>query len=350
MSVKENTRVQWLDVCRGIGILFVLLIHSIPAVVREESLMANEIYKFLMTIGRQLLFLLSGYTLQLMMNREEKLETKKFIGKKIRSILKPYIVYGSIILIIFTSMNYIPTLNKILVSTNYGQVNLRKALYGIIMGEIPYALHLWFLYDLFIFIIVTYFIKRYIKHSNVVIIVIAVILWKVLYVRDWGNLIAIVNLMFFYIWFAIGSCIKINHKNIIRNVRHYIISSFIALLICWMGAIYIENINDLITTNWIVALTVNLLKTGSLVYLCIISSVIATGKLKNYLSIFGVRSMDLYLFQQPFFGSVLGTVLFKIKIIPIAGIVLITFCISLMATLMISSLLDKVNFFRRFIR
>ena len=71
------------------------------------------------------------------------------------------------------------------------------------------------------------------------------------------------------------------------------------------------------------------------------------GRTASVLQALGKRSFDFYLFQQPFFGSVFGTVLFSILGVPALLSVLGSFLLSLGAGWMISRMLDRTKHLKK---
>ena len=70
--MTNSSRKIWVDNARGIGILIIFMIHSVPSAVRADSMIARNIYDIGMFIGRQLFFLLAGYTFQLTLQKKNK--------------------------------------------------------------------------------------------------------------------------------------------------------------------------------------------------------------------------------------------------------------------------------------
>lgn len=126
-SKEETKRQTWIDVCRGIGILLVLLGHSRPP-------FRWLIFGFHMP----LFFILSGYLFR------EGRKTAEYLSMLFRRYIIPYFLYAGINLIITlikTAVEDTVTLDWI----------LRYLLHGILTGGewLPNSLPLWFLPALF---------------------------------------------------------------------------------------------------------------------------------------------------------------------------------------------------------
>lgn len=338
--MTNSSRKIWVDNARGIGILIIFMIHSVPSAVREDSMVTRNIYDIGMLIGRQLFFLLAGYTFQLTLQKKNKLSNWEYSISKFKKLIIPYLVYGFMIILIFSICFYIPGLSSLVEKTNYGKITIGKALNGILIGDVPYALHLWFLYDLFIFSIVTFALKKIGRYSNLVIIILAVLLWKVMSVRNWENCTAIVNVMYFYIWFVLGSVLPIEKMNK---------SCFISGLLLWI--LYLGMSKGIRTENvpstWIGDLCSNITLSGGFIAILIGISKYMRMFISKGLQYIGRKSFDMYIFQQPFLGSVLGTVLYKMLHFSVIWTIVATFVISIIGTLFISYILEKTVYLKK---
>lgn len=337
----EKKRVQWVDIARAIGVLIVLILHSATAAIREDSRFVLNVYTMAMWVGRQLLFFLAGYTFCLTYERHSEQSMMTYIGNSAKKLLVPYLVYGVGVVVIFAICFQFPYISDMIENTNYGRVSFRTVFRGMLVGDVPYAVHLWFLYDLFVFRVITFAVKRLGKCSEYILVAAAILCWWVLTWRDWGDYIAITNLFFFYIWFILGMIVPIDRLLTRRN-------GIIACGILVMGAFlnWYEEIN-MISGIWIEGFLINVLMVGSMLLLVLVLAQNITGEIGNRMERLGRRSLDLYLFQQPFFGAAFGTVIYRFFRFPPVIIMLITVCVSFTATLGISCVLDRMGKFSK---
>ena len=338
--MTNSSRKIWVDNARGIGILIIFMIHSVPSAVRADSMIARNIYDIGMFIGRQLFFLLAGYTFQLTLQKKNKLSNWEYSISKFKKLMIPYLVYGLMIILIFSVCFYIPGLSSLVEKTNYGKITIGKALNGILIGDVPYALHLWFLYDLFIFSIVTFALKKIGKYSDIIIIILAVLLWKVMSVRNWENCTAIVNVMYFYIWFVLGSVLPIE-----KMKKSCFISGLLLWILYWGMSEGIRNEN--VSSIWIGDLYSNITLSGGFIAILIGISKYMKSFISKGLQYIGRKSFDMYIFQQPFLGSVLGTVFYKILHFSAIWTIVVTFVVSIIGTLFISYILEKTVYLKK---
>lgn len=90
MKIKEKKqRLNWLDVVKGIGILFVVIGH----VYIEDGIFSRIIHG----LNVPLFFLASGYLSAY--QREWEKGKKEILDKKIRSILRPYILFSAVVMV-----------------------------------------------------------------------------------------------------------------------------------------------------------------------------------------------------------------------------------------------------------
>ena len=82
-----NKRVEWIDIAKGYGILFVIIGH----LYLQDSFLTTQIYTFHMP----LFFFLSGYVFS-----AKKYNFNEFIKRKAKTILVPYFALG-VCMIIF---------------------------------------------------------------------------------------------------------------------------------------------------------------------------------------------------------------------------------------------------------
>ncbi|MDI6619131.1 MAG: acyltransferase family protein [Clostridiales bacterium] len=151
----EN-RIQWADVLKGIGIIFVILGHAPKS---------GRLFTYIFSFHMPLFFFISGYLFSL--SRYPK--TLDFIKSRIKSLLIPYCWFSliSIIIFIFTSLS----------GPNKNSINFLSILKSFILAKrnfIFYNVPLWFLPSLFAVEIVYYLLKKYIKNNFLIIILLLI--------------------------------------------------------------------------------------------------------------------------------------------------------------------------------
>ena len=83
-TIDTDGRIQWIDTAKGIGILFVVLIHCIG----DTNFVLN---KFILSFDMQLFFFVSG-----LCSKRSSESFLKFCAKKAKSLLIPQFTMGVI--------------------------------------------------------------------------------------------------------------------------------------------------------------------------------------------------------------------------------------------------------------
>jgi len=135
---KKSSRIEYIDIAKGIGILLVALAHA------DISLISPYLHRLIYSFHMPLFFFLSGY----FFNPETPFW--KLIKKRFNSILKPYLITIALIYIAslsFTNMRFMNAFDRIL-----------RSLYG--TGYYIDWVQLWFLPSLFVTSLFAYIFYR----------------------------------------------------------------------------------------------------------------------------------------------------------------------------------------------
>ena len=290
MDKSRNTRFNYIDIARGIGLFFVILGHLI----KFNSIYFNWIFSFHIP----LFFIISGMCYEL----KKQPDFITYIKKKSKSLLIPYLVF----LIFGFIISYIIPIWR---DSAISEEAFRMAFY-LTQPELFHVGQIWFLVALFMSSILLYLVDNYIINKNKNI--------------KWKNIFNIILIIFFicialltrYIslpwkintalmgtaFMLFGSFIKRN--NFIEKIKSkkyisLIILIFLSIINYILGPLlngYV-NICDCVYGNvfyyFIAAIS------GS-VCILIISSIISRNKLleyygRNSLFMFSIHSMFLYL-------------------------------------------------------
>lgn len=133
-SVKSHNRVDWIDYAKGIGILLVVVGHTLRGLVNssilEASIQEQAVDKWIYAFHMPLFFFISG----LFIERSASKSLKAFLVNKLLTIAYPYFIWSILQELIrrLTGVNSEPI------------VNIWRILYEPLM-------QFWFLYVLFIF-------------------------------------------------------------------------------------------------------------------------------------------------------------------------------------------------------
>ncbi|MBQ3599722.1 MAG: acyltransferase [Lachnospiraceae bacterium] len=332
----EQNRVEWLDVARGIGLLLVIIGHTMTTPIRQASELANCIYTAIYFFHMPFMFYLSGRTFGMFWERNKTLANSKWIKKKWCTLMVPYFTYGVIVYFIFSVGNRIQGIDAILENAGYGRLGVTDWIFGVLWGDNLYAYHLWFIYALFLMNLVSFFMSKYIKKHQWILLVLGLILADARTYVDttyWG----IFNLfMKCYLWFIIGTYFDFS-KVVKKTWAIFWQMISVLYLICYTG-----NRNGFFTKldNQILEPVKWVMDVGMIMALIQISMLLS-GALRKFFSYTGQNSYGIYLFHQPFFASGSGLVLYKVLGLPLPIAILITFLLCYVVPLVMINLLNK---------
>lgn len=226
-----TSRITWLDRAKGIGILLVVIGHTVA----PSSITANTIFSFHMP----LFFILSGYLFNF--SKYEK-NISLLFKNRIKSLLYPYFVSGFIFFIIFLLFqcpnpivdtplsNILAILWQIIESSLYGvgAINIYTPLSNI--APVGPA---WFVVSLFCAeFLLLFFLKLTLNFNSVIsfffvlcISAAGVLIGKIIFL-PWSFDISMVGLLFLYVGYLM------KQYNILERINKQIL--FITLLLLWL--------------------------------------------------------------------------------------------------------------------
>lgn len=282
---KGNDKLQELQVFSGIAILCVVLIHNnayyllgvlkVQAYV-EGSFIVRLLDNFIHASVSMFIFI-AGYKYALNNVNDEY---KKYAIKKIKRVIKPFIIISMIFIIINNTGSHIYLINL---------RNMFKQFIDIFMGS-NYAYQLWYV-PMYIFISLTYPIiyKLFRKERSRILIILLIVLVEEILGRKFSSLSARpFNFVYYYIFFEMGLIFyKHDIKNkIVKWDIQIICAHIIAAVILTINPI--PNLYDLIQYyfEWPLCVTAYYLLSFRLI----------NNKMFNYL---GKYSFYIFLFHAP---------------------------------------------------
>lgn len=307
---KEEQTFQWINVAKGIGILLVLLGHSIRDDMRLEYAWIDNLYSFIYYFHMPLFFLISGFLFE--NSQKKRYCFKEIVYKKYRTLLLPYISYTVIIYLVFQVFAYIPQLRGAV--GNKEVYSFTGYLVDCIKGNNPYAFHLWYLLALFLMQIFSFISVHLLKglskkYRDLISFTLAALLYIVAYnVFPTGKAVdlMIVNLfMKTFVFFELG---RILYNIDIKCPRKgVVVSCVVVMVFSWIYiSCYQYTGHKMVVYE--IQLIFELLSKCALIWgLVEISIIIAPNALLEYL---GKRSFVIYLLHQPFVCAVLGSILY----------------------------------------
>ena len=208
-----KTRIKWIDVCKGLGIIIVILGHYIQTLYLNYGGIYTEIFYWIYSFHMPMFFFLSGLVYK-------KYTTKAFFTKKAKGLLIP---------VLFFSALY--TLYKFVI------IGDKSDLLDILMCKSDSFIHLyWFVWTL-LWVQVLFFILESITKNRFIVFIlsIAVLIFCMTgnYRENLLNLpLCIGNTLFLLPFYIAGVLTK--GINFCKLIRFFVIIFSMDLFICWI--------------------------------------------------------------------------------------------------------------------
>lgn len=215
----NRKRIEWIDICKGLGIIAVILGH--------KGIMFPYIYSFHMP----LFFFLSGY----LFTYEKYPNLLKFIKTKAKSLLLPYLIFSIIsMIIVYLTSN---------IGVNTSQIDLNFWINQLILSKrnfIPFNVALWFLTSIFTVEILFFILIKYVRKEFFI--------WIILFISAYIGCVVLlvpgsVNTLvwsfdasiYYMLFFAIGYFLKVKRIVVSKKYRSFlfIILAFISVSMCF---------------------------------------------------------------------------------------------------------------------
>lgn len=352
--MAEKQRVEWIDIAKGIGMLLVIVGHTMTTPIRYANTVNYDIYSLIYFFHMPLMFYLSGRTFGMFINRNIEYTPQIWFKKKWHTLMTPFVVYAVLVYIIFTVGNMVPGLGNVLTKEGYGKQSFTHWLFGMVtmQGDDLYCIHLWFIYALFLMNLCSYFAGKYMKTNHKVFLFVisyTMLCLRILFldINYWG----IINLfMKCYFWFVLGTYVDIS------KLAKSWLSRVWAVLGCAYAWIFINNYGEYreVISSWarpviygtpvfISEVLLEILKdfadVGIMLGVINITMCLC-GAIKRFFAYTGKNSYGIYLFHQPFFASGCGAILYTVVGLPVTLAILITFALCYIVPIVIMKLLD----------
>lgn len=307
--MEKKKRMDWVDAARGIGILLIVVIHSIRPDMREKQAICRFIYDFIIVFVIGMFFVLSGVTYRISAGRH-LLKPGGFLYKKVQKLLIPFWGYAVLIYMIFSFVAWFPLTAQIFWGTEYGSMTFGEYLWLTLCADSPYAAHLWFIWVLFWIIMIVYICDLLCEHwklsNQKVLWCVAAILCAAGFL-EWGSNSIIQRILTHMIFFVYGTELALHSRLIEQNS------------ICSKGAIIMASgvmfwyiSTDWHTVTWYGEVLWKVC--WLLVRLTFIRGVFRLAvwlKDLKWLTYLGRESFWIYLLHQPFCCGFMGLLLFS---------------------------------------
>lgn len=260
-----------ISISRGIGIISVVLFHSIATGIP----IIQSLQKICDSFQMPLFFFLSGFVSIEILKVSNMSSYIYFIKKKAKRLIIPYFVLGILV--------FIPKL----ILNNYATVKIiptRFLVDLIVFGKNPITF-LWFLYVLFmIFIIYSYLIK---KNINLTLLLNFVLYCFISIVNISIPIFCMSSVIYFANYFTLGLICRLKYDELVKKISSIklltlMVCSFIILFVCL----------ELSSNIFIIRIIEGL---SGIVATLSISNLIINTKVGKVMNTIGIYSYDIYL-------------------------------------------------------
>lgn len=190
----NTKRLDWIDIAKGIGIILVVLGHTLVPQVRETGF-AGFLWIFIYNFHMPLFFFLSGYLFE--KGLFHYTNKGKFILGKLQYLMLPYLIFSTFAYLFIGFSLKIPLLAKVLENGGYTAVDLKDAILQIVTYNNHIDKHLWFVFSLFIVFLVNILIPKIMKSKPMLIVLLGLYISKA-YVHYYGILDYVTSDLLFF--------------------------------------------------------------------------------------------------------------------------------------------------------
>ena len=325
-----NKRVEWIDIARGIGIILVVLGHSVTTVIRLNSDIAMTIYNAVYFVQVPLLLFVSGMAFDLSFNKYQDKTAKQYLRAKSKRLLLPYVSYSFVVFLIFTIANLVPRIASILENMSYGKTSVIEWGKNLIIGNNIYSEHLWYLYSLFILSIIAFIlIKTFGNNYRYALMIITIAMW--FFLRNVTDYDVVWKTSLRGVWFAFG-CLAGANNNYSKQKRSIILVSGVVVFA-------LRRVLKKIILQGVVWYFFDFMAIAVYLFAIVAISQILEELGLEKVKWIGKNSLCIYIFHQPFWGSGLGAVLYSIFHLPVFVCVLISFVLSILIPILLNMVL-----------
>lgn len=274
LNSGKPKRIEWIDVAKGFGIVFVLFNHVITSFARrigDHAIVSSLPMAIVSSFFMPLFFYLSGIFIQSNLKKDFKVVFKnKFVR-----LMIPYFVWGVISVLFWALYSHNDPIIRII--------------------ELPIRpiFVLWFVYSMFLSIILFWILNKHLPISIVVIISILMYIIGDLFSGNIGIdsfLKPGLGLFQNFLFLELG---YLTRKFIIQETKHAYIKVLLSLaILIGLNMVYLKNIPLRIALNLTCAIL-------GIIFICELSKVISSWNFKNdIMSILGFYSMEIYLIHK----------------------------------------------------
>ena len=292
MINKENDYFSFLDIARGIAILFVVFGHSIVPEIRGNNIVFATVFNWIYSFHMPLFAVISGYLFGKSIDRYKERTFLTFVKQKFLTLIIPYLSVSIISYVGFAVAHQIPFLSGILSNTGYNMPQFWRSVYEILLCQNNMDRHMWFAYALFFVFVLSYPLSDLVRRP------IGIIVAGSLFLLNYYGTLAEVFYRVFYLWiFFTIAC----QENLIDKLlkKGYIV----AVLPVHIATFIIRNSNVLVPYEIADALLAMLVGLSGAILVMSFAKNFLQPSANKLLSFLGKESFSIYILHQPFIVS-----------------------------------------------
>ena len=334
---KKKERIVWIDLLRVIGVIGVILIHVVSNTINTFGGLSNDSHNFYVFIhyfssfAVPLFVMISG----MMFLSKKELTYKEMFKKYILKIILIILVIGSIMIL----------MEEIFINKDISINLVKKVFIRLITGDI--WAHMWYLYLVLGLYLITPVCQLITKNINekefriflIILFIISIIvptINKIFKIELAINMLNISGYIFYYFYGY-----YLYHYDI--NKKYKIINYILAIIVIIYTIYRAITINSLDNIYSYVSLVPCILS-STMVLLCK-NKTIKKDKLINLIA---VNSLGIYILHQLFINIIYKVIKFDIIVnYPYIGLIIYSLVI-LLSSLLLTYLLRKIKFIRKY--
>lgn len=295
--MTSEKRLDWADIARGIGIIFVVFAHTIIPQMRVNSRLAGFLWIFIYNFHMPLFFFISGLLFE--RNLSHYCNKCKFILKKLEYLMLPYLVFSVFAYIFIALAMQIAPFSAVLKSGGYHITGIKEAVFQILFYSGHADQHLWFVYSLFLVFLANILLPRLFRSKLFLLVLLALYISKA-YIQYPAILNYTAGDLLF---FSLARVIYADGKELkIKSTAFAGITVLFVALSSVYSFFYITEMPSGVLKGVLYFIRSIASVSGILVF-CRIAHYLSGRRMGNLLQKLGGYSYDIYLMHAPFLVS-----------------------------------------------
>lgn len=225
--MKKDNSIQ---IARAIAVIMVLIHHSLSHI--EQTKTVVHIIFSLNHVHIVVFFVIAGVLFETQEDKIYKTDFRRYFSSKWNRLMIPYLFWFSLISMVINMLFWIPGVKNILINMGFMQWSLGRFLRNIFTMQEYYAMHLWFVYVLFMIYIVNYVGKNVLSDWKVFC---GLFFGTVLLKNTFNFPMLIDRFLIYYMYFFFGRMlIRYKKKDLYLNCKISITSIIIIIALAYM--------------------------------------------------------------------------------------------------------------------